>query len=98
MAYTLGALKADGVSMATLGGVPLARERGWDHRQVTPLERLAFRLRPLLALVYSFNGLETFKRRFGPAHWENEFLAFPPGLKAKLRVMRALTRLVLVGG
>ena len=98
VAYALGALKADGVSMATLGGVPLARERGWDHRQVTPLERLAFRLRPLLALVYSFNGLETFKRRFGPAHWENEFLAFPPGLKAKLRVMRALTRLVLVGG
>ena len=98
VAYALGALKTDGVSMATLGGIPLARERGWDHRQVTPLERLAYRLRPLLTLAYSFDGLETFKRRFGPAHWENEFLAFPPGLRAKLRVARALTRLVLVGG
>ncbi len=97
VAYALGTLKADGVSMATLGGIPLAREHGWDHRQVTSLERLAYRLRPLLALAYSFDGLETFKRRFGPAHWENEFLAFPAGLRAKLRVMKALTRLVLVG-
>ena len=97
VAYALNALKKDGVSMATLGGVPLSRERGWDNHQVTALERLAYRLRPLLSLAYSFDGLETFKRRFGPAHWENEFLAFPPGLQTELRVAKALTRLVLIG-
>jgi lysylphosphatidylglycerol synthetase-like protein (DUF2156 family) len=97
VAYALNALKADGVCMATLGGVPLADERGWDGHRVTPLERLAYRLRPLLSLAYSFRGLETFKRRFGPAHWENEFLAFPPGLSTELRVAKALTRLVLTG-
>lgn len=77
--------------------VPVARERGWNHRRVTPLECLAYRLRPLLSLAYSFDDPETFKRRFGLAHWENEFLAFPPGLRARLRVVKALTRLVLVG-
>ncbi len=97
VAYALNALRAEGVNMATVGGVPLARERGWDTHEVTPLERLAYRLRPLLSLMYSFDGLETFKRRFGPAHWENEFLALPPGLKAQLRVVGALIRLVLVG-
>ncbi|WP_407571663.1 phosphatidylglycerol lysyltransferase domain-containing protein [Deinococcus altitudinis] len=97
VAYALNALKADGLSMATLGGVPLARERGWDAHPVTPLERLAYRLRPVLSLLYSFDGLETFKRRFGPAHWENEFLALPAGLTAQVRVAGALTRLVLTG-
>ncbi|MGY2894915.1 phosphatidylglycerol lysyltransferase domain-containing protein [Deinococcus sp. UYEF24] len=97
VACALNALKSDGLGMATLGGVPLARERGWDIHPVTPLERLAYRLRPLLSLLYSFDGLETFKRRFGPAHWENEFLALPAGLSAELRVAGALTRLVLTG-
>lgn len=98
VSYALNTLKADGVKMATLGGVPLSEERGWDHRETTSLERLAYRLRPWLSVAYSFGGLELFKRRFGPAHWENEFLALPPGLKVKVQVILALVRLVLLGG
>lgn len=97
VSYALNVLKENGVGVATLGGVPLARERGWDNREITRLERLAYCARPLLSLVYSFDGLELFKRRFGPAHWENEFLACPPGLRVKLRVMKAITRLILMG-
>ena len=97
VAYTLTSLKLSGVRTATLGGIPLAQERGWDGGQVTLLERLAYRLRPVLAHLYSFRGLELFKRRFGPAHWENEYLTFPPGLGARFSVAKALLRLVLRG-
>ena len=97
VAAALGALKTDGVRLATLGGVPLSRTRGWEEADVTPLERWAYRLRPLLSCVYSFDGLERFKRRFGPAHWEDEFLVLPAGLDNEIRVGAALGRLILRG-
>jgi lysylphosphatidylglycerol synthetase-like protein (DUF2156 family) len=101
VAHALNALKTDGATLATLGGVPLSRQRGWtpgwDPAPPNLQERLAYRLRPLLGRLYSFDGLELFKRRFGPAHWEDEFLVLPVGLRAQLRVAGALTRLVLRG-
>ncbi|WP_425148588.1 phosphatidylglycerol lysyltransferase domain-containing protein [Deinococcus sp.] len=98
VAYALSALKRGGAETATLGGVPLWQERGWDSAPSSSLERLAYRLRPLLSQVYSFDGLATFKRRFGPAHWENESLALPAGVSGTLAAGRALTRLILLGG
>jgi phosphatidylglycerol lysyltransferase len=101
VAHALNALKADGATLATLGGVPLSRQRGWtpgwDTAPLSVQERLAYRLRPLLGRVYSFDGLELFKRRFGPAHWEDEFLLMPAGIPAQLRVAGAMTKLVLRG-
>jgi len=98
VAHALDALRDSGVTTATLGGVPLSRERGQEGTTVTPLERLAYGLRPLLTRIYSFGGLEQFKRRFGPAHWEDEHLVFSPGPVASLRVAAAVARLVFRGG
>lgn len=98
VAHALDALRDSGVDTATLGGVPLSRERGWEAASVTPLERVAYALRPLLTRIYSFGGLEQFKRRFGPAHWEDEHLVLPPGPVASLTVAVAVARLILRGG
>ncbi|WP_189093395.1 phosphatidylglycerol lysyltransferase domain-containing protein [Deinococcus ruber] len=97
VAAALSALKADGVRLATLGGVPLSSMRGWDGADVTRLERWAYRLRPLLSTVYSFDGLERFKQRFGPAHWEDEYVVFPAGTWRSIRVGAALGQLILRG-
>lgn len=97
VALALSELRAQGVSIATLGGVPLSRERGWEDGAVTPLERVASGLRPLLTPLYSFDGLERFKRRFTPAHWENEYVALPTGLRSKATSARAVVRLILQG-
>ncbi|WP_255808143.1 phosphatidylglycerol lysyltransferase domain-containing protein [Deinococcus sp. KNUC1210] len=97
VATALSALRADGFRLATLGGIPLSAARGWEEAEVTPLERLAYAVRPLLSRVYSFEGLELFKRRFGPAHWENEHLVLPPGVLAWARGGAALGRLILRG-
>ena len=97
VACALTELRAQGVSIATLGGVPLSRERSWEHDEVTPLEWVAYGLRPLLTPLYSFDGLERYKSRFTPAHWENEYVALPPGLRSKAATARALVRLILQG-
>ena len=97
VAFALGALRASGARLATLGGVPLARQRGWDDAAVSAPERLAYHLRPALSLLYDFGGLETFKRRFGPAHWENEFVALPQDLGGLIVGGVAVTRLILRG-
>ncbi len=98
VAHALDVLRDSGVTTATLGGVPLSQERGQEAAAVTPLERLAYGLRPLLTRLYSFGGLERFKRRFGPAHWEDEHLVLPPGPVASLMVAATLARLILRGG
>ncbi|GGR03909.1 hypothetical protein GCM10008957_16080 [Deinococcus ruber] len=97
VAAALDALRADGFRLATLGGIPLSTTRGWEDAEVTLPERLAYALRPLLSGVYSFQGLERFKRRFGPAHWEDEYLALPSGVGAWVRGGAALGRLILRG-
>ena len=61
------------------------------------LERLAYRARPLFSRLYAFDGLETFKRRFRPSHWEDEYLVLPPGPLAPWRVGLAILRMVLRG-
>ena len=97
VAYALDAFKTNGLHLVTLGGVPLSRARGWAATVVTPLERAAYCLRPLLSRLYSFDGLEMFKRRFGPAHWEDEYLALPGGLWPRFKVAAAIARLILFG-
>ena len=96
VAHALEALKFEGAKVATLGSVPLALERGWDSfEERTPLERLFYQVKPALSRLYGFEGLERFKRGFGPAHWEDEFMVVPTGLLPCARALLTLTRCLL---
>lgn len=96
VSYALEVLKFEGAKVATLGSVPLALERGWDSfEERTSLERLFYRLRPTLSRLYGFDGLERFKRGFGPAHWEDEFMVVPKGTLSTARALLTLTRCLL---
>lgn len=95
VSYALDFFQAADVPLVTLGGIPLSRTRDWATADQTSLEKAVYRFRPLLSRLYSFDGLELFKRRFGPAHWEDEYLALPPGVWPRIRVAVAIARLIL---
>ena len=95
VAYALDFFSTAGLSLVTLGGIPLSRMRDLATAEPGALEKAVYYLRPLLSRLYSFDGLELFKRRFGPAHWEDEYIALPAGLWPRVKVVVTIARLIL---
>ncbi len=96
----LMALKAEGVTLATLGTAPLAAEGGEDiacgeHPMIERTFRAASRK---LGAFYNFEGLRRFKGKFVPSWWESEYILSQPGVTIPPRIGHAIVRALVPGG
>jgi len=93
-------LKAEGVTMATLGTAPLAREgvddiSTHDHPVIERALRLTSKR---LSAFYNFEGLRRFKSKFVASWWESEYALVQRGVLVPSRVAHALLRAIVPGG
>jgi lysylphosphatidylglycerol synthetase-like protein (DUF2156 family) len=93
-------LKAEGVTMATLGTAPLAREgvddiSTHDHPVIERALRLTSKR---LSAFYNFEGLRRFKSKFVATRWESEYALVQRGVLVPSRVAHALLRAIVPGG
>ncbi len=96
----LMALKAEGVTLATLGTAPLAAEGAEDiacgeHPMIERTFRAASRK---LGAFYNFEGLRRFKGKFVPSWWESEYILSQPGVTIPPRIGHAIVRALVPGG
>ncbi len=95
----LAALKAEGVTLATLGTSPLSTDGPDDipteHRVVSRALEVASRR---LAGFYNFEGLRRFKGKFVPSWWESEYVLGQRGVTIPPRVGHAIVRALVPGG
>jgi len=96
----LAKLKAEGVSLATLGTSPLATDGPNDvlsaeHRVIQRALRLASQR---LGVFYNFEGLRRFKGKFVPSWWESEYALGQRGAVMPPRVAYAVVRALVPGG
>jgi phosphatidylglycerol lysyltransferase len=96
----LARLKAEGVSLATLGTSPLVTDgpddvRNTEHPVVVRALRLASQR---LGAFYNFDGLRRFKRKFVPSWWESEYALGQRGAVMPPRVAYAIVRALVPGG
>ncbi len=96
----LAKLKAEGVTLATLGTSPLATDGPKDvlsaeHRLIERALRLASQR---LGAFYNFEGLRRFKGRFVPSWWESEYALGQRGAVMPPRVAYAIVRALVPGG
>ena len=96
----LAKLKAEGVSLATLGTSPLATDGPNDvlsaeHRVIQRALRLASQR---LGVFYNFEGLRRFKGKFVPSWWESEYALGQRGAVMPPRVAYAIVRALVPGG
>ncbi len=96
----LAKLKAEGVSLATLGTSPLATDGPNDvlsaeHRVIQHALRLASQR---LGVFYNFEGLRRFKGKFVPSWWESEYALGQRGAVMPPRVAYAIVRALVPGG
>ncbi|MBC7693529.1 MAG: DUF2156 domain-containing protein [Methylotenera sp.] len=72
----LVSLHESGAKLASLGVVSVNAMSADGGQSLPPaIQFITVRLPALLQKFYNFNGLETFRKRFKPRHWENIFLA-----------------------
>ncbi len=99
VAGALKALKAEGVTLVTLGTAPLATA-GDD--QVPCESRVVARTLDLasrrLSAFYNFEGLRRFKSKFVPSFWESEYALHQRGVTIPPRVGHAIVRALVPGG
>ena len=97
---TLKCLAAEGITLATLGTVPLSR-KGIDDissdRNVI-LDKILLFSREHLNSIYNFDGLGTFKSKFVPSWWECEYAVVSKGYFTSPRVAYAVFKLIIPGG
>jgi phosphatidylglycerol lysyltransferase len=96
----LAKLKAEGVTLATLGTSPLATDGPKDvlsteHRVI---ERALLLASQRLGAFYNFEGLRRFKGRFVPSWWESEYALGQRGAVMPPRVAYAIVRALVPGG
>ena len=96
----LAKLKAEGVTLATLGTSPFATDGPNDvlsseHRMIDRALRLASRR---LGAFYNFEGLRRFKGKFVPSWWESEYALGQSGAVMPPRVAYAIVRALVPGG
>ena len=96
----LAKLKAEGVSLATLGTSPLATDGPNDvlsaeHRVIQRALRLASQR---LGVFYNFEGLRRFKGKFVPSWWESDYALGQRGAVMSARVAYAIVRALVPGG
>jgi lysylphosphatidylglycerol synthetase-like protein (DUF2156 family) len=95
----LTALKSEGVSLATLGTVPLAEEGDdialGEHPRIERTFQLAARN---LGDIYNFEGLRRFKGKFVPTRWESEYILSQRGVMIPARVGHAIVRALVPSG
>src|ERR1700730_2001369 len=96
----LAKLKAEGVTLATLGTSPLATDGPNDvlnaeHRVIERVLRLASQR---LGGFYNFEGLRRFKGKFVPSWWESEYALGQGGVTMPPRIGHAIVRALVPGG
>jgi len=96
----LAKLKAEGVTLATLGTSPLGTDGPNDvlsaeHRVIERALRLASQR---LGAFYNFEGLRRFKGNFVPSCWESEYVVGQRGAVMPTRVAYAIVRALVPGG
>jgi lysylphosphatidylglycerol synthetase-like protein (DUF2156 family) len=96
----LAKLKAEGVTLATLGTSPFATDGPNDvlsseHRMIERALRLASQR---LGAFYNFEGLRRFKGKFVPSWWESEYALGQRGAAIPPRVAYAIVRALVPGG
>jgi lysylphosphatidylglycerol synthetase-like protein (DUF2156 family) len=96
----LAKLKAEGVSLATLGTSPLVTDGpdevlNTEHPVVVRALRLASQR---LGAFYNFEGLRRFKGKFVPSWWESEYALGQRAMVMPPRVAYAIARAVVPGG
>jgi phosphatidylglycerol lysyltransferase len=96
----LSKLKAEGVTLATLGTSPFATDGpndvlGVEHRALERTLRLASQR---LKAFYNFEGLRRFKGKFVPSWWESEYVLGQRGAFILPRVAHAIARALVPGG
>lgn len=92
-------LKAEGISLATLGTSPLApdgpNELPTEHPKSERILNAASRR---LAAFYNFEGLRRFKGKFVPSWWESEYVLGQRSVTMPPRVGHAIVRALVPGG
>jgi lysylphosphatidylglycerol synthetase-like protein (DUF2156 family) len=96
----LAKLKAEGVTLATLGTSPFATDGPNDvpsseHRMIDRALQLASQR---LGAFYNFEGLRRFKGKFVPSWWESEYALGQRGPAMPPRVAHAIVRALVPGG
>ena len=95
----LASLKAEGVTLATLGTSPLSTDGPVDvpteHRMVARALEVASRK---LGGFYNFEGLRRFKGKFVPSWWESEYVLGQGGVTMPPRIGHAFVRALVPGG
>jgi lysylphosphatidylglycerol synthetase-like protein (DUF2156 family) len=96
----LSKLKAEGVTLATLGTSPFATDGSnyvpvIEHRVIERALRLTSQG---LKAFYSFEGLRRFKGKFVPSWWESEYAIGQRAAVMPPRVAYAIVRAVVPGG
>lgn len=96
----LSKLKAEGVTLATLGTSPFATDGpndvlGAEHRMIERAIRLASQS---LKGFYNFEGLRRFKGKFVPSWWESEYAIGQRTAFMPPRVAHAIVQALVPGG